>query len=153
MSYRAWVLSFLFLLFACFLWGDDVLVVSGHPDYPPVSMDDDGILSGASIELARTIFTELEIPFEINATGPWARVQMNSKNGVIDVIAFAYKNSVRDEYMEFSIPYMVDPVSIFIAIDNLKTFPSLRKLITKDHRNITTHFQNHFNQLLVMLGT
>jgi polar amino acid transport system substrate-binding protein len=90
------------------------LIVSGHPDYPPVMWEENGTIVGAAAELAKTVFTELGVPFEIRATGPWKRVQLNSREGTIDVIVAAYVNPERLAYMDYTVPFMKDPVVAFV---------------------------------------
>ena len=73
----------------------DILIVSGHPEYPPIMWKENGAIVGVAAELAKTIFTELGLPFESKSTGPWVRVQENAKNEDIDMIVASYINLER----------------------------------------------------------
>jgi len=112
------------ILVANSAFGRDILIVSGHPDYPPITWKENKTIVGVAAELAKTIFTELRVPFEIKSTGPWARVQKNAKTGKIDMISSAYVNPERQTYMDYTITFMKDPVSVFVWKG--KTFPFSR---------------------------
>ena len=100
----------------------DVLIVSGHPEYPPIMWKENGAIVGVAAELAKTIFTELGVPFESKSTGPWVRVQDNAKNGNIDMIVASYINRERQTYMDYTIPFLKDPVSVFVWKGKTFTF-------------------------------
>ncbi len=97
-----------------FAVAQETLLVSGHPNYPPITWKQNGTIIGVAAELVKTILTELQVPFVIKATGPWKRVQQNAKNGTVDIITSAYLNEERKQYMEFSIPFITDPSVIFV---------------------------------------
>lgn len=115
------------LLIACTIFyvalafARDKIIISGHPEYPPVTWREGETIVGAAAEMAATIFTELGIPYKFEATGPWKRVQMNARQGIIDVIAAAYHNPTRQQYMDYTIAFMEDPVSVFVLEE--KSFP------------------------------
>lgn len=108
-------------LFAGSANASDVLIVSGHPNYPPITWEENGTIVGAGAEMAKTIFTELQVPFEIRPSGPWKRVQFSGKDGTIDVIIAIYKNPEREQYLDYAAPFMKDPNAIFVWKG--KTFP------------------------------
>ncbi len=99
----------------------ETLIISGHSEYPPVSWQEGDTIVGVAAEMAKTIFTELGIPYKIQAKGPWPRVHAYAQHGDIDMILAAYINPERKKYMEYSIPFMKDPVSVFVLKGN--TFP------------------------------
>lgn len=111
----------------CALWqisiayAGEPLIISGHPEYPPIMWQEGDTMVGAAAELAKTVFSEIGVPYEIRATGPWKRVQKNARHGRIDVITAAYINPERQNYMVYTIPFMKDPVSVFVI--KRKTFP------------------------------
>ena len=119
------------LLMATSVFGADTLIVSGNPEYPPITWKENKTIVGVSAKLAKTIFTELEIPFEIKYTGPWSRVQANAKAGKIDMICSAYINPQRQTYMVYTIPFMKDPVSVFTWREKSFTFKKWEDLIVK----------------------
>lgn len=90
------------------------LIISGHPQYPPLMWNDGGRLRGVGFKLAQTVFDELKIPYEIKLVGPWNRVQMLASQGKVDVIVALYKNDLREKYLDFSIPYFPDPTAILV---------------------------------------
>lgn len=113
------------------IFAKDSLVVSGHPNYPPITWKKGDTIVGVAAELVKTILTELQIPFEIKATGPWIRVQQNARNGTVDMITSAYINEARKHYMEYSIPFITDPSVIFVLKGNGFTLNRWEDLIGK----------------------
>lgn len=107
------------------------LIISGHPEYPPVMWQQGNTITGAAARMARQIFQELGVPFEIKYTGPWKRVQKYAEKGIIDVIIAAYKNPVRQTYMEYTDPFMTDPVVIFVKRGYAFEFNKWEDLIGK----------------------
>lgn len=119
------------------------LIASGHPTYPPVMWRENDKIIGAGAEIVNIILTQIEIPFEIKYTGDWARVQKNAKDGKIDVIVAAYKGDERSTYMDYSIPYMKDPVMIFVKKGNSFPFKSWNDLVG---RTGTTNIGESYGQ-------
>ncbi|MCP4105164.1 MAG: transporter substrate-binding domain-containing protein [Desulfobacteraceae bacterium] len=107
------------------------VIISGHPEYPPITWKEGNTITGVAAELAKTVFTEIGVPYEIKTTGPWKRVQMNAREGAIDVITSAYTNPERQTYMDYTIPFMKDPVSVFVMKGNIFPFNRWEDLIGK----------------------
>lgn len=116
-----WIFLFPILFFSKVCFANDTIIISGHPEYPPITWQEGNKIVGVAIELVQTIFTELNVPYKVVPTGPWARVQMNAEKGRIDVITSLYINPDRQSYMHFCEFFMIDPVSIFVLKG--KTFP------------------------------
>ncbi len=131
MRYASVVLTGWLLGMGASLPAGEVLIVSGHPDYPPVTWEENGAIVGAAAELAKQVFTELKVPFEIRATGPWKRVQENARSGQIDVITSAYINAERLEYMDYTVPFMKDPNVVFVWKGKAFPFTTWDDLIGK----------------------
>lgn len=96
------------------LQGAEVLVATGYPGYPPMTWEEDGALTGVAVELARRVFTELKVPFEIRTGGRWVRVQKDAEAGVVDVIVSAYVNEERKRYLDYTVSFMEDPSVVFV---------------------------------------
>ncbi|MCP3943796.1 MAG: amino acid ABC transporter substrate-binding protein [Desulfobacteraceae bacterium] len=127
----------------------NTIIVSGHPDYPPISWAENDKLVGAAVEMVQTIFTELNIPMEAKNTGPWKRVQMNARNGLIDVIAAAYINEERKTYMDYTVPFIKDPVVIFVLKDKVFPFEKWDDLIGKTGTtNLGESYGEAFDQFI-----
>lgn len=90
------------------------VILSGHPEYPPFMWQSGDTIVGVGAKLGAAIFEELEMDYSIKATGPWKRVQINAKEGNIDMIVGAYINDDRLSYMDYTKPYAKDPVGIFV---------------------------------------
>ncbi len=120
---------FLYMLFcyAVFLnhaGAKERLIISGHPDYPPIMWQKDQTIVGIGPELAGKVLSTLGIDFEIKFCGPWKRVQGTARAGEIDLIVGLYSNKERRMYLDFTVPYMTDPTSIFVMKD--KRFPFIK---------------------------
>lgn len=108
------------------------LVISCHPDYPPVMFVKGQQPMGIAIDVATEILGHLEVPFELVSSGPWNRVQQSARLGKIDMIAGIYHNSERAEYLNYSLPFMEDPTVIFVWRGKEFPFNSLEDLIGKN---------------------
>jgi len=83
------------------------LVVSGNPEYPPYlwrDPDDDSHLIGANADLMQMAAKELGITIEVKYVGNWARVQEETRQGRVDMIAGAFFTLPRLEYMDYMYP-------------------------------------------------
>ncbi len=97
------------------------LIASGHPDWPPIMYQQDDLIVGAGPEIITKVFEELGIKVISKHVGSWDVVQEKAKSGEVDVLVAAYKTAERETYMDYSIPYTIDPV-IFVTKKD-KTFP------------------------------
>ena len=99
----------------------ETFVVSGNPKAPPVVWEQYHKLTGVGPDLAKAILTELKLDYDLKVEGDWQQVQDKCKSGEIDMIVSAYKNDVRAEYMEYSLPYLPQPT--VIVVEKGKEFP------------------------------
>jgi len=90
-------------------------VASGHPQWAPIMYQKNDSIVGAGPELVRKISEDLGFSISSKHEGSWDVVQDKMRTGDIDVIVAAYKTVERETYMDYSIPYTVDPVSLFVA--------------------------------------
>ncbi|MFA5925800.1 MAG: transporter substrate-binding domain-containing protein [Parcubacteria group bacterium] len=97
------------------------LIVSGHPEWPPIMYQQNDQIVGAGPEIVAKIFQELGIKVVPKFEGSWETVQSKAKDGSVDVLAAAYKTAERETYMDYSIPYTVDPV--VLVTKKGKAFP------------------------------
>lgn len=107
------------------------LVVTGNPEAPPIVWEKQGELVGVGPEIAARILKTLQVPFTIKPTGSWAQVQENAKNGTIDMVVSAYDNKERQQYMEYSIPYLQSPVVIVVKKGRSFPFTAWKDLVGK----------------------
>lgn len=109
----------------------NVIIVSGNPSYPPVSWKKDNTLIGVGPDVCKTIFKRLGEDCNVVYEGDWAQIQEATKKGEVDVIVAAYKNREREEYMDYSVPYISDPVVIFVKQGREFKFKSWKDLVGK----------------------
>jgi polar amino acid transport system substrate-binding protein len=97
------------------------LIASGHPAWPPIMYQRGDQIVGAGPEIAQKIFSDLGIKVTSKYEGTWDTVQRKAKDGSIDILFAAYKTKEREAYMNYSIPYTVDPV--VLVVKKGKAFP------------------------------
>ncbi len=134
------LLYFLILFFISHLntaLAENRLIISGHPDYPPVMWKENEKIVGVGPDLAARVFNELGVAYEIRFSGPWKRVQENARSGEIDFIVGIYSNDERKTYLDFTVPYMTDPNSIFVMKNKTFHFDKWEDLIGK--KGLTMH--------------
>jgi polar amino acid transport system substrate-binding protein len=107
------------------------VMISAHPDYPPLMYEQEGELHGMTIDIATELFESLNIPYQFIFSGPWNRVQQRAKSGHIDMIAGIYKNSTREQYLLYSIPIFTGPDAVFVKAGKTFPFETLSDLIDK----------------------
>jgi len=100
---------------------DKVFVASGHPSWAPIMYQENNLIVGAAPELVTKIINDLGLKISVNYIGAWDVVQAKAKSGEVDLIVAAYKTAERETYMDYSVDYTKDPVSIFVSKG--KTFP------------------------------
>ncbi|GAB3262487.1 transporter substrate-binding domain-containing protein [Chitinimonas naiadis] len=83
------------------------LVASGNPEYPPFLWRDpvdEKRLIGANAELMQRLSEEIGVPITVSYVGPWGRVQEETRQGKVDLIAGAFFTLPRLEYMDYFQP-------------------------------------------------
>lgn len=128
------------LLFSLVLSGCGVekepLIASGHPEWEPIMERSENKIVGAGPELVEIIFDDLGIKVSSEYKGTWDVVQEKTRTGEIDVLVAAYKTPERETYMEYSLPYVKDPIAVFINTNNTFKYTEWADLINK--KGITT---------------
>lgn len=119
------------LLFVPSLYSSDTFVISGNPNAPPVVWEQYQELVGLGPDLTKSIFEELNIPYNLRRFGNWQNVQKKARSGEIDMIVSAYKNKEREEYLEFSDPYLSQPTVIMVEKGKEFNFSSWDSLVGK----------------------
>lgn len=91
------------------------LVASGNPEYPPYlwrDPDDDSRLIGANAELMQWLAKEIGVAIDLTYSGPWGRVQEETRLGHVDLIAGAFFTLPRTEYMDYFHPAFQETRSV-----------------------------------------
>lgn len=125
------IFLFLSLLFVPALYSAQSFVVSGNPNAPPVVWEQYQELVGLGPDLVKSISEKLDIPMNLRRFGNWQNVQKKARNGEIDMIVSVYKNNEREEYLEFSDPYLSQPTVILVEKGKEFTFSSWDSLSGK----------------------
>ena len=98
-------------------------------DFAPYEwIDDQGNYVGLAAEYLKLLESELGVSFEIIADKPWHEIIAMAKNGELDMLSCLNMNEERDEYLDFTMPYVSNPIVIVNAnrhgyigsLDNLK---------------------------------
>ncbi|MCF7924168.1 MAG: transporter substrate-binding domain-containing protein [Candidatus Izimaplasma sp.] len=82
-------------------------------DYPPFSVTENGEADGFSVELLEAVGAEMgfEVQFEIDY---WNIIKAKLINDELDVLPLVGYTDDRDEYFDFTIPYIVMRGNIFV---------------------------------------
>lgn len=86
-------------------------------DYPPFSVIIDGKADGFSVELLKAVAAEtgIQIQFKVDE---WAILKEELKKGQLDVLPLVSYSEERDQYYDFSVPYIVMYGNIFVQTGN-----------------------------------
>lgn len=110
-------IALVLVLAGVWLWNNrhpSSYIASGHPQWPPIMYQDDNSIVGVGPEITDRIFKELGVRIISKYEGPWDVVQGKARSGEVDVLVAAYKTAEREGYMDYSIPYTVDPVVLVV---------------------------------------
>jgi polar amino acid transport system substrate-binding protein len=125
------------------------LLVTGNPQAPPIVWEKGGTLTGVGPEAATMILKKLNVPFELKNVGPWDQVQELARKGNVDLIVSAYKNSDRQKYLDFTVPYLKSPVVIAVKKGHKFPFTSWDALIGKKGvANVGESFGEEFDTFI-----
>jgi polar amino acid transport system substrate-binding protein len=121
------------LVFCCFIKNEskEQFVVSGHPAWPPIMYQEGDKIVGAGPEIVAKIFTDLGIQAAFKYEGSWNLVQDKAKTGSVDVLVAAYKTAERETYMDYSIPYTIDPIVLVVKKGRTFTYDKWEDLLGK----------------------
>lgn len=106
-------------------------IATGHPAWAPIMYQSNDLIVGAAPEIVTKIFSDLGLKISVKYAGPWDVVQEKAKSGEVDLLVAAYKTPERETYMNYSIDYTVDPVSIFVKKGKTFPFANWKELISK----------------------
>lgn len=131
--------------------GAQNLTITGNSNYYPFSWKEGSSLTGASIDLMKVICEEWNISV---STKPmeWHRSLHEVKKGRVDAIVTMSYTKDRAQFLEYSIPYTVEEIRIFVKKGNSFTFSQLSDLHTKKgvaikekvfNTKITSYLQYH----------
>lgn len=113
-------------------YSGDILIASGHTEYPPFMWQEGDKIIGVGAELTAIIFGELDIDVESKYVGLWKRVQHEAEIGRVDVVVGIYKNEQRLRYLAYpDESYTPDPVVIFVQRGKAFPFTEWQDLIGK----------------------
>ncbi len=108
-----------------------VYIGSGHSDWAPFMYKQADSIQGAGPEIVGKVLKELGLNINFKYVGAWDTVQAKAKDGSVDLIVAAYKTTEREAYMNYSVAYAADPVSIFVKKGKSFPFSSWSELISK----------------------
>lgn len=110
---------------------DYEFIASGHPEWAPIMYQKNDLIVGAGPDITIKVFSDLGIKIPSLYEGSWDIVQECARSGKVDVLVAAYKTAERETYMEYSIPYTVDPVSLFVRKGKDFVFTDKEDLVGK----------------------
>lgn len=121
MKFKILVACAAFILTANLVYAAKTIIISGHPEYPPVMWQEGDNIVGVGPEILKMAFEGLGITVDSKFKGSWTQVLESTKEGDIDAVAGIYMTAQNKTFFNYSIPFMKDPVVIFVAKG--KTFP------------------------------
>jgi polar amino acid transport system substrate-binding protein len=104
--------------------------IGADPAYPPLHWFDGRQMQGASIDIARRVLDELQIPYEVRHLGPFTRVMKLAERGELDMVATLKKTPEREQFLLFpKTPALSNPVAVFQARDRAFSFQGRQDLV------------------------
>ena len=93
----------------------DRVVVTGHPNYAPVSFAVGSSLDGGAIALVRRLAQDAGIPVTVLNAGSWEAAQAATADGTADIIVGIYRTPEREKTLQYVLPAMADDPSSVIT--------------------------------------
>ncbi len=91
------------------------VVISGEPGWPPYSYMKEGHLTGASVDLARRLFHELNIPVEVRAISDQRELEHQLRRGHVDLLVATYDLPKYEKIARLVLPhYFADSLGIIV---------------------------------------
>nr|WP_292439863.1 EAL domain-containing protein [Methylophaga sp.] len=85
-------------------------------DFAPYEwIDDQGNYVGLAAEYLKLLGAELGVSFEIIADKPWHEIIAMAKRDELDMLSCLNMNEERDKYLDFTMPYVSNPIVIVNA--------------------------------------
>lgn len=106
-------------------------VVSGHPEWPLAMYQDNDKIAGVGTDIMKKIGKDLGFNIKSEYSGQWDQVQRKAENGEIDALVGMYETVDRDKYFDFSLPYMLDPVAVYVKKGKAFDIPDWDNFIGK----------------------
>lgn len=105
-------------------------------DYPPFSVVNDGKADGFSVELLKAVANEmgLEITFKVDH---WDTIKKELEDGKLDILPLVGYSEERDQYFDFTVPYIVMRGNMFVR---------------KDYKDIKSEEDLFGKEIIVMRG-
>lgn len=105
------------------------LIMTGHPNYPPVGWRYGGHINGAGEAIVDHIARQLGLKVESKDMGTWEEAQAATRTGKADVIFGIYYNPARAAYLDYlQPPFMRDPDVVFVKKGHAFPFRQWRDL-------------------------
>ncbi len=129
----------------------EMLVMTGHPSYPPVAWASKGTIVGAAPGIVARIASSLGVKQVTSKDfGSWEAAQAAARSGQADLIFGIYKNNERLAYLDYVEPaFMVDPVSVVVRAGRPFTFAKWSDLAGKKGvTNVGESYGDEFDAFL-----
>jgi polar amino acid transport system substrate-binding protein len=111
------------------------IIVTGHPDYPPVIWMKDGKLVGSAVTIVKQALENLGHQVRFVPIETWGRAQEEVKIGRIDILLPPYKTPKREKIYSFpKKPFLMDKTALFYKRGEEIKFESFKDL--KKYRGV-----------------
>jgi polar amino acid transport system substrate-binding protein len=106
-------------------------IISGHPEWSPIMYQSGDKIVGAGPDIIAKVLSDLGLTAQFNYVGSWDVAQEKAKSGEVDFLVAAYLTKDRQQYMEYSVPYTVDPIALIVKTDADFSYEEWSDLIGK----------------------
>jgi len=96
---------------------DEIILVKSDQNYPPYEFVENGVPTGFNVDLMRAVAEVMGLNVEIEP-GPWNEVRTELENGQIDALTGMFQSAEREKLVDFSVPYTVVSLAIFVRTDS-----------------------------------
>lgn len=97
-----------------------IITASGHESWGPVMYHNGyGYIVGQAPEILEEALNGTIFHVTTKYVGDWDLVQQKARTSEVDIIVALYKTEERESYLLYSLPYLEDPIAIFVSDKSL----------------------------------
>jgi polar amino acid transport system substrate-binding protein len=106
------------------------VVVSADPDFAPYAWYDGTTMRGAAVGIVRNALQRIGLRYRVVYSGPFSRVLLSARSGLIDIVAELKIRPERETYLRFSRTAIFDnPSAAFVTAGSTLSYQQWDDLI------------------------
>jgi polar amino acid transport system substrate-binding protein len=124
---KIFISAFLIFFLATATFGEKQKLIFDTQDFAPFSYTEKNKVAGPGADIIALVCKEMGVDYEIRLL-PWARAQLDVKNGEAHALFFIGKNKEREEWLEFGMPIINTEYGFFVNREDKLQYKEIKDL-------------------------